>query len=386
MSELAPKANRPSTKPEVQPTESLSSDLEQQSSIFEYPLTPAAILQLQRTVGNRAVSRYISQRTQTHQPKIRQRPASFRLQRQVLSDIKIEPRPNPANMALQIAFVTDVVIAGRTPSPFPGTMGAHSTAWVAHIDEVRRLLVNRNIGNAALAMVARAREEADTDTEHSLYKLKAKLSTAHQNLLDSSNKNLNIVILAVEAAVAEDSVPKILSTLRALIDAYLTFVNYLPAATVQGGDPSGHGEGSARGEVNSFEYVYAVFKRGDEDKFTTELEKVPTNAVSKKLKPAATAKFAEDGKNSALKKALMTNTWSLFAMETPDIFTGSDDETERLTTWILLLRNFLKTIRRAYPHTFEFLELHNAAQQEAALRTLNSDADNKYKVANKFLD
>jgi hypothetical protein len=40
---------------------------------------------------------------------------------------------------------------------------------------------------------------------------------------------------------------------RRLIDRHLTFVNYLPTATVDGGDSSGHGEGTAHTNLNTFE-------------------------------------------------------------------------------------------------------------------------------------
>ncbi|SHN22099.1 hypothetical protein SAMN05216311_1072 [Chitinophaga sp. CF418] len=42
--------------------------------------------------------------------------------------------------------IQDVIIGGRTVSPFSNTMGAHSTAWVAHIDAVRRHLVGTTLG------------------------------------------------------------------------------------------------------------------------------------------------------------------------------------------------------------------------------------------------
>jgi hypothetical protein len=50
--------------------------------------------------------------------------------------------------------VAEVRAAGRPPSPFSGTQGAHTTAWTVHVDRVRRLVVGLSLADA-LATVLR---------------------------------------------------------------------------------------------------------------------------------------------------------------------------------------------------------------------------------------
>ncbi|WP_063797548.1 eCIS core domain-containing protein [Saccharothrix sp. NRRL B-16348] len=41
--------------------------------------------------------------------------------------------------------ITEMRSAGRAASPFPGTMGAHTTAWIAHVDFIRTRLVHKDV-------------------------------------------------------------------------------------------------------------------------------------------------------------------------------------------------------------------------------------------------
>lgn len=114
--------------------------------------------------------------------------------------------------------------------------------------------------------------------------------------------------------------------MRQLVNDYLTFVNYLPGATVVGGDPSGHGEGAARGKIREFEYVYALSQRqpevDSEGTAQTEAEAPLLTAALESarqlVKAAAKAKF--DKKQCAsLITQLIEDQWAMFAAETPDV-------------------------------------------------------------------
>ena len=66
---------------------------------------------------------------------------------------------NERQGALAIQVVTDAAgivtylhSAGRPPSPFASTMGAHTTAWTVHVDRVRQLVVGRSIDQARTAV------------------------------------------------------------------------------------------------------------------------------------------------------------------------------------------------------------------------------------------
>lgn len=334
-------------------------------------LTVGRLSALQVTAGNRAVSALVR--------GARRSPA---VQRQVLTRLNVEPIDGGGHM------VWDVVVGGRTPSPFPGTMGAHSTAWVAHIDEVRRYMVNLPIEESAenlLLLVADALRETAEGTKDSLYGMRKSLSEAHQTLLTTAKATLMTARDELQPLVdtytpATDSVV-LMARMRGLVSAYLTFVNYLPGATVKGGDPRGHGEGAARGDVAAFEYIYALSRRQKEatdnigtEKSTDEapllegaLKELGSTGIGGLISAAAKVGF-DRAQSPRLVTELTDKLWALFAVETPDIF-AAQHRLPAATTWRPMVKNYLNVISRAYPYTFDFTEMHKPERQAAGLRS-----------------
>lgn len=313
---------------------------------------------------------------ESHQPSSSAaRPGYLHVQRQVLSKIEIIP----AGDQPVVYWIGDVVIGGRTPSPFPGTMGAHSTAWVAHIDVVRRYLVNTQLAAGIEWLVGLAQSELDgplahvpdDDEDTPEDDLSGMLDADHKKKLKEARAQLESQITAANNAEEQKApVEKQVQALRALIDGYLTLVNYLPAATVRGGDPGGHGEGSARGDINMFEYVCANVKGAGSNAFPQEfiamLDTLKGNDFYRQVKAQANARFTGD--NSALQAMLVERLWTLFAAETPDIFTGNA-KSKRLHVWKAVLHHFIATIRKAYPYTFDFTKMHEPANQITGLNS-----------------
>src|SRR5262249_38482294 len=152
----------------------------------------------------------------------------------------------------------------------------------------------------------------------------------------------------------------------------LTYVNYLPMSTVKGGDPSGHGEGSVRGDINAFEYVNANVLKTQENDLPNNLRKeigsLGSDGTQKLIKQGGLSKFKREGFDSGpLKKALGESLWSLFAAETPVVFAAKASEEEVLLIWHASLENFLHTIMLAYPYAYDFTEMHTKDSQKSGL-------------------
>ncbi|MCP2728023.1 hypothetical protein [Limnofasciculus baicalensis] len=320
------------------------------------------------------------------------------LQRQVLS--KIASGENEQG----ITWILDVTIGGRTPSPFSGTMGAHSTAWIAHIDAVRRMLVNTELAEGAKYLI----ELAEKELTSPLLELKKFVDEQHQKKIDDAETILKQSIDNLKKEIApkieekkeieteiedkeeieteiEDreeietgiNVVQIKQLIRKLIDSYLTYVNYLPMSTVKGGDPGGHGEGSARGDINTFEYVSAnVTLAGDKDlpaQLSQEIQTLGSKGIQGQIKAGAKKKFQFNNEKEKLDEAQLTKDlietlWTLFAAETPEIFAQGLEQKNRVLVWQRSLQNFLHTIMSAYPYTYDFTKMQTKESQEVGLK------------------
>jgi|GEM_PF-3919914 len=341
-------------------------------------------------------------------------------------------------------LVRDVVIGGRTPSPFGSTMGAHSTAWVAHIDAVRRQLVNRDLVEGGTALAEMARHELTSVLDSLL----AHLSVEHQNKLAAAKVNLLLAIAAVAPEETEEteneeaadgiSTDVVMASpaavrwqvlgqqVRTLVNAYLTYVNYLPTATVAGGDPSGHGEGATRGKLNLFETVRAgvrstealneqdqalareieELEAEDEDDEDIEAKEAQREQIAQEkqiyaeeLRSIGSKDFAQELKTNAklgfrakkgdrpvakkqqktvqlLRNKVIKMLWNLFAPETPTAFLQSPSAKKARASaiWTPMLRNFLRTIRTAYPYAYEFTRMHTLAAQQQGLQSSLAEA------------
>ncbi|UGQ47779.1 eCIS core domain-containing protein [Massilia endophytica] len=265
--------------------------------------------------------------------------------------------------------IDDVLIGGRTPSPFSGTMGAHSTAWVAHVDAIRRHLVGTNLGQGIDWFTALAQD----DLASPLLKLDGYLNTTQKSNLATAQfhllKHLNELGL-YKGKITSGNYAKVLMWLRSAINAYLTFVNFLPLSTVAGGDPKGHGEGTARSELNVFEYGFALRHEktmglpgstadlgilSEQDLAESELKGLDT-----KLRQSLLGTMRQD-KVAAYRKAVRKTLINMFASETPDAYASMSGDLQKdevkQEIWALALQNFLRTIRLAYPYAYDFAEM-----------------------------
>lgn len=269
--------------------------------------------------------------------------------------------------------ICELVIGGRTPSPFGSTMGAHSTAWVAHIDLIRRHMIGFELQEAITYFV----ELANSELNSPLLKLKNYLGEAHQIKLNGATETLKKTILDLTtdstAKLDENNYHTVLQHLRTGINTYLTYVNYLPLATVAGGDPSGHGEGVARGALNFFEYAASVKHRehGDIGSDTLDQLKALTDEQFKgekgyldNIDTALRDWLKSDLKGDALatyKATIRSTIWGMFAAETPVVFALNSPKKDYSPeeVWAFALQNFLRTVRLAYPYAYEFCDMKN---------------------------
>jgi hypothetical protein len=341
--------------------------------------TAADVLRVQRTHGNRAVQRMLvtlSTNAEARQRQDTSAPARV-VQREVLSNIVTEQIPG-GGVGKTLLKIKDVVIGGRTPSPFSGTMGAHSTAWTAHIDEIRRQIIGLDVLSAAnslytlgahllkspLSALPEKGKEADYQGVMDL------VSEEQRKKIGDAQVNLSANLGALKEVVKTDDAGKTLQVIRALIDAHLTLVNYLPSATVAGGDPAGHGEGSARGNVNAFEYLIVKARQTDPAADTALMGKIDSlgdDKYSVALKVQAKDRFKTPDKT--LQELLREELWVLFAAETPDAFIGDSkiNAERRLSVWSLMIKNFLQTLRMAYPHAYVYTEMEKPENQVLGL-------------------
>jgi hypothetical protein len=122
-------------------------------------------------------------------------------------------------------FVTGMIAGGRPASPFQGTMGAHSTAWIVHLDRVRSYIINKTIKEAIEGI---------------------------ENLLKDVNKfakkrGQDELVLGKE----EDNFS--LARLQNLINKILSFYNLIPGVTNEKIDTRGKGEGTYRKKLKNYE-------------------------------------------------------------------------------------------------------------------------------------
>ncbi|GAB3794901.1 hypothetical protein GCM10028819_10010 [Spirosoma humi] len=283
--------------------------------------------------------------------------------------------------------ISEVVIGGRTPSPFGSTMGAHSTAWVAHVDSIRRHLVGTDLQNAVKSFV----ELMESELNSPLLELKKYIGKDHQQKLDEASDALKAagrtLINANNATLTEDTYNAVLQHLRSTINIYLTYVNFLPMATVSGGDPSGHGEGVARGELTMFEAAASIkhsrhgaIKDGESLETITAVKTnengqiqvgdIELTGIDAKLKKLLTNDLSDEAEIK-YKQQIRTMLWQMFAAETPMIFLANssiDTPTHsQAEVWAFAIQNFLRTIRMAYPYAYSFSEIYKVKYIEDSL-------------------
>lgn len=124
--------------------------------------------------------------------------------------------------------ITEVRSAGRPPSPFSGTMGAHTTAWTVHLDRVRQLIVDHSVAEGLKAVTETLAEERTAMAD----RLGAAFSFPKDSRLP-------------ESAAGSGEHDEVISLQNAIV-AHLEAVNSIPGATLPAADTGGKSEGKYR--------------------------------------------------------------------------------------------------------------------------------------------
>ena len=131
--------------------------------------------------------------------------------------------------------IVDVRMEGRSRSPFSGSMGAHTTAWVVHQERIRTALRNCTV-DAAL-------ERLEVTLVPEVVAMGARLAKAKAA---SGAAPDDTPLLASIRAARSGSPAARLGLLQERINNLLTFINDTPGATLESTDTCGKGEGASR--------------------------------------------------------------------------------------------------------------------------------------------
>lgn len=142
--------------------------------------------------------------------------------------------------------VIDFLSGGRTESPFGSqSMGAHTTAWIVHLDEIRQTIFGLKPDEAILALHNLADEHWERcETMEEL----VWIDNEHKKLLYKSKDDLTDFYEQEEVDDFEQ-----ITFLQSYINALLTFINFIPGATIAKVNTNGHGEGASRRYLLDFE-------------------------------------------------------------------------------------------------------------------------------------
>ncbi|MFD0150545.1 hypothetical protein ACWGQ4_28105 [Streptomyces sp. NPDC055721] len=139
--------------------------------------------------------------------------------------------------------ITGFESAGRSPSPFSGTMGAHTTAWVVHLDVVRRAIVGRSVPDAFAALSALTAE-----AESAQARMTPSFTFVGSPHTDLANGARGALQRAAEQTANAPESTRVLF-LQSMINALLTYLNYIPGATLEAAGTAGRGEGTLRNRL-----------------------------------------------------------------------------------------------------------------------------------------
>ncbi|KRV50203.1 hypothetical protein AQ490_13850 [Wenjunlia vitaminophila] len=200
-----------------------------------------------------------------------------------------EPRSKIATQLLidDGGKITAVLSGGRAASPFSGTQGAHTTAWVVHLDVVRARLKGKDVSAAIAelpALVTHVRdtqerlegispEESEIAEELEALSLTADAAAAprggmdarRQALTERAEREMDRLVAAAQEARKEGRPTDVLAlALQQAVGAVLERVNVIPGITRAGGSKDGAAEGSHRGVLLATgrtpeEYAEALF-------------------------------------------------------------------------------------------------------------------------------
>ncbi|MBP6721155.1 MAG: DUF4157 domain-containing protein [Bacteroidia bacterium] len=185
----------------------------------------------------------------------------------------VEKEVRYASLGIQLLFDDDMKIVGiglegRTQSPHMGsTMGAHSTAWVVHLDGVKNQVIGSTpqvaIHNVVKNLVKHALKVEQDRGDH------FKVSSTHLGLMKSAK--VDLLNLAKKGPSKDDTTAMI--QLQNLIRTYLTYLNFIPGSTIDKGDTGGKAEGTSRKILMDFEKGGRAFKNGLKNAWNGMLDK-----------------------------------------------------------------------------------------------------------------
>ncbi|MEJ1969673.1 MAG: DUF4157 domain-containing protein [Rhizomicrobium sp.] len=153
---------------------------------------------------------------------------------------------------VQIAFAEDGTIAGidfagRSPSPFSSTMGAHTTAWVVYLDSLREELTGLTLDQAVRAFgTLRKRAAKSLATFETLNVGGSRKGSEDRIRGDENRANATKTLDAVAKGFGSKNPAARLSALQTGLSALLDFENNIPGMTLEASDTGGKGESKAR--------------------------------------------------------------------------------------------------------------------------------------------
>lgn len=166
------------------------------------------------------------------------------------------------NLAVQVRLgpdgaISDVVIAGRPPSPFSGTMGAHTTAWTVHVDRIRAALIGTRpdahddgASSTRMALNTLAEEARKAhDTLSPVFDYSEEM-TRHSENGERATKAFTADWGALETARGAARI----SLIQTAVGALLSYVNNIPGSTLDEGNTDGRGEGKYRRFLLAYEH------------------------------------------------------------------------------------------------------------------------------------
>lgn len=150
-------------------------------------------------------------------------------------------------------LIGEIKVEGRTPSPFSGTMGAHTTAWTLLVERIRVELKGcttlqaatklRDISSAAEKHLLDSAEifQADTKQLH-------KLIWGMKEIIEINKKLDTIKKMAIEKKVEKGySAFEVVLVLQEVVNQILNLQNLTPGASLYVGNTNGAREGAYRG-------------------------------------------------------------------------------------------------------------------------------------------
>lgn len=147
--------------------------------------------------------------------------------------------------------IVDIRFAGRSPSMIiGGGMGAHTTAWIAHLDRIRTALVGKLLTDKLLPTLKSLWAEAQ-GTFKNLSKEFTDSLVGKANR-EKAEKNYNSIKSAFNSPLGVSPVQK-MSILQGCIREILNFLNNIPGASLEATDTGGKNEGRIHSYLLAFE-------------------------------------------------------------------------------------------------------------------------------------